>query len=103
MENIVTDILKIEADAQQRLSDAEQEGVRILTEAKIQRDNIINSKIQEAQKKIDEFNLNEKNKSEERIQEIEQQGLKEISDIDNIYLLNHLKWEEDIFNEIINS
>lgn len=103
MGNIVTDILKIEADAQKRLSDAEQEGVRILTEAKIQRDNIINSKIQEVQKKIDEFNQDEKNKAEKRMQEIEQQGQKEISDIDNIYSLNHSKWEENIFNEIINS
>ncbi len=103
MGNIVTDILKIEADAQKRLSDAEQEGVRILTDAKIQRDNIINLKIQEIQEKIDEFNQDEKNKAEKRMQEIEQQGLKEISDIDNIYFQNHLKWEENIFNEIINS
>ncbi len=103
MENIITDILKIEADAQKRLTDADQEGIRILTEAKIQRDNIINSRIHEVQKKIDEFNLNEKNKAEKRIAEIERQGLKEISDIDNIYSLNHLKWEENIFNEIINS
>lgn len=103
MGNIVTDILKIEADAQKRLSDAEQEGVRILTDAKIQRDNIINLKIQEVQKKIDKFNQDEKNKAEKRMQEIEQQGMKEISDIDNIYSQNHLKWEENIFNEIINS
>lgn len=103
MGNIVTDILKIEADAQKRLSDAEQEGVRILTDAKIQRDNIINLKIQEVQKKIDKFNQDEKNKAEKRMQEIEHQGMKEISDIDNIYSQNHLKWEENIFNEIINS
>lgn len=103
MGNIVTDILKIEADAQKRLSDAEQEGVRILTDAKIQRDNIINLKIQEVQKKIDKFNQDEKNKAEKRMQEIEQQGMKEISNIDNIYSQNHLKWEENIFNEIINS
>ncbi len=103
MGNIVTDILKIEADAQKRLSDAEQEGVRILTDAKIQRDDIINSKIQEVQKKIDQLNQDEKNKAEKRMQEIEQQGMKEISDIDNIYSQNHLKWEENIFNEIINS
>ena len=74
-----------------------------MTDAKIQRDNIINLKIQEVQKKIDKFNQDEKNKAEKRMQEIEHQGMKEISDIDNIYSQNHLKWEENIFNEIINS
>lgn len=103
MGNIITDILKIEADAQKRVSDAEQEGIRIIAEAKIQRDEIINSKIQETENKIKKINSDEKIKAEEKLSKIKQNGSDEIANIDAVYNLNHSEWEESIFNQIINS
>lgn len=102
MENIIADILKIENEAQKRLSDAEAECIKIIADAKAEREEIINSKIREAEEKIESINSDEKNKAEKTIAEIEKNKLLEIERIDNIFELKHTEWEENIFNQIIN-
>lgn len=102
MENIIADILKIESEAQKRLSDAEAKCIKIIADAKAEREEILNSKIKEAEKKIELINSDEKNKAEKAIAEIEKNKLLEIERINSIYKLKHTEWEESIFNQIIN-
>lgn len=101
MENIITDILKIEADAQKRLADAEEESIKILADAKAEKENIINAKIQEAENRITMLNSDEKTRAEKTLADIEQNRINEIGRIDNIYNESHTEWEENIFNQII--
>ncbi len=102
MENIIKDILKIEVNAQKRLAEAEQQSVKIIAAAMMRKEELINSKIQEAKEKISAINEDEKNKAEIEIIRIEQNKSKEIKHIDEIYILKHTEWEENIFNQIIN-
>ncbi len=101
MENIITDILKIEADAQKRLADAENESVKIIAAAKAEKEKIINAKIEEAENRIAMINSDEKNRAEKNLADIEQNRISEIERIDNIYNERHIEWEESIFSQII--
>lgn len=101
MENIITDILKIEADAQKRLADAEMESIKIIAAAKAEKEKIINDKIQEAENRIAMINSDEKNRAEKKLADIEQNKVYEIERIDIIYNEKHIEWEENIFNQII--
>lgn len=101
MENIITDILKIEADAQKRLADAEMESIKILAAAKAEKENIINTKIQEAENRITMLNSDEKIRAEKALADIEQKRISDIEQIDMIFDEKHTEWEENIFNQII--
>ncbi len=102
MENIISDILKIEESAQKRLADAEQASIKIIADAKAEKEALINSKIQEAKTKIELINADEKSKIQNTLSEINQGKLEQIEYIDEIYKSKHSEWEENIFNQIIN-
>jgi len=102
MENIITDILKIESDAQKRLADAEDKCIGIIADAKAEKEKVISLKIEEAKKRIAAINSDERKKAEKKIWEINNNKISEIERIDSIYEVKHSEWEENIFNQIIN-
>lgn len=102
MDNIITNILEIEQNAKNRLAEAEQKRNQIIADAKAEEENIINAKIKEANDKIEKINFEEKQKADKKLTEIEQSRISEISRLDTIYNEQHSKWEDEIFNSIIN-
>ena len=102
MDNIITNILEIEQNAKNRLAEAEQKRNQIIADAKAEEENIINAKIKEANDKIEKINFEEKQKADKKLTEIEQSRISEINRLDTIYNEQHSKWEDEIFNSIIN-
>ena len=102
MDNIITNILEIEQNAKNLLAEAEQKRNQIIADAKAEEENIINAKIKEANDKIEKINFEEKQKADKKLTEIEQSRISEISRLDTIYNEQHSKWEDEIFNSIIN-
>ncbi len=102
MENIITEILEIENNAQKRITDAEQQCIQIIADAKAEKENLINNKIQEAENRIKFINSEEQRKAEKNLNEIEKNKQEAIAKLDDIYNSAHIEWEENIFNSIIN-
>ncbi|MDE7278687.1 MAG: hypothetical protein K2N26_03050 [Oscillospiraceae bacterium] len=101
MENIITSILEIEQNAQKRLEEARQKKDSIIAAAESEKERIIGEKIKEAEEKIRKISLDEKNKTDEKLAEIERSKNDEIKRLDSIYEKRHTEWENDIFNAVI--
>ncbi len=101
MENIITSILEIEQNAQTRLEEARQKKDMIIAEAEAEKERIISGKLKEAEEKIRKISLDEKNKTDEKLAEIERKRDGEIKRLDSIYEKHHTEWEDDIFNAVI--
>lgn len=101
MENVITGILEIEQNANVRLEEAEKKRNQIIADAKAEEEKLIKAKIKEAEDKANKLNLDEKKKLEDKLAEIEQNGIDEIKRYDDIYEEYHTKWEDEIFNAII--
>ncbi len=101
MENIITSILEIEQNAQTRLEEARQKKDKIISEAEAEKERIISGKLKEVEERIRKISLDEKNKTDEKIAEIEQRKDGEIKRLDSIYEKHHTEWEDDIFNAVI--
>ena len=101
MENIITSILDIEQNAQKRLEEARQKRDSIIAAAEAEKEKIIAEKIKDAEEKIRKISLDEKNKTDEKLAEIERSKNDEIKRLDSIYEQRHAEWEDDIFNAVI--
>ena len=101
MENIITSILDIEQNAQKRLEEARQKRDSIIAAAEAEKEKIIAEKIKDAEEKIRKISLDEKNKTDEKLAEIERSKNDEIKRLDSIYEQRHTEWEDDIFNAVI--
>lgn len=101
MENIITSILEIEQNAQTRLEEARQKKDKIIAEAEAEREGIISGKLKEAEETARKISLDEKNKTDEKLAEIERKRNDEIKRLDSIYEKHHTEWEDDIFNAVI--
>lgn len=102
MENIISDILKIEESACKRLADAEKESIKIIADAKAEKEALINASLQKAKDRINSSNDKEKSRIEKQLYEIEQNKIAEINRINSIYDAHHTEWENKIFEQIIN-
>lgn len=101
MENLITSILEIEQNAQKRLEEARQKKDKIIAAAEAEKEKIIAEKIKEAEEKVRKFSLDEKNKTDEKLAEIERSKNEEIKRLDSIYENRHVQWEDDIFNAVL--
>lgn len=101
MENLITSILEIEQNAQKRLEEARQKKDKIIADAEAEKEKIIGEKIKEAEEKLRKLGLDEKNKTDERLAEIERSKNDEIKRLDSIYEKHHTEWEDDIFNAVL--
>ena len=101
MENFISEILRIEQNAQDRIEEAEKKCIQIIADAKIERENIINDKIKEADNRIKMMQANEKNKADNELAVIEKKMNDEINRITEIYNEHHSEWETNLFNQII--
>lgn len=102
MENVIASILEIEQDAKKRLEEAEKKKNRLIAEAKAEQENLIKAKIKEADEKLDKMSMDEKKKAEQRLAEIEEAQSNEIKRLDKVFEKKRQKWEDEIFNAIIN-
>lgn len=101
MENLITSILEIEQNAQKRLEEARQKKDKIIAAAEAEKEKIIGGKIKDAEEKLRKISLDEKNKTDEMLAEIERRKNDEIKRLDSIYEKRHAQWEDDIFNAVI--
>lgn len=101
MENIITSILEIEQNAQKRLEEARRKKDKIISEAEAEKERIIGGKIKEAEEKLRKLSLDEKNRTDEKLAEIERSKDEEIKRLDSVYEKRHAQWEDDIFNAVI--
>lgn len=101
MENIITSILEIEQNAQTRLEEARQKKDKIIAEAEAEKERIISGKLKEAEETVKKISLDEKNKTNEKLAEIERKRDDEIKRLDSVYEKHHAEWEDDIFNAVV--
>lgn len=100
MENIITSILEIEQNAQRHLEEAGQKRDSIIAEAEAEKERIIGEKIKMAEEKLEKLSLEEKNRTDEKLAEIERCRNDEIKRLDSVYEKHHTEWENDIFNAV---
>lgn len=102
MENVIASILEIEQNAKERLEEAEKKKNQLIADAKAEQERLIKEKIKEADEKLDKMSMEEKKKAEERLAEIEESTKMEMTRLDKVFEKSREKWEDEIFNAIIN-
>ncbi len=103
MENIIASILEIEQNAKERLEEAEKKKNQLIADAKAEHERLIKEKIKEADEKLDKMSMDEKKKADEKLAEIEEKTKKEINRLDKVFEKSRQKWEDEIFNAIVNA
>ena len=101
MENVINKILQIDKEACQRVEQAKQEKIQILSEAKIEETRIKEEHIKRADDRIDKVDEHEKSLADEKITKIEAEKQQKLAALQTLYDQNHTIWEQDIYRRIV--
>ena len=102
MENIIKSILEIDQMAKNKIYKAEDQRNRIIAEARLDEEQIIFNKIKEADKKLADLVADEKEKSEKKLTQIDDELKAETKRLDEVYAKRKDEWQENIFTAIVN-
>lgn len=101
MDNIINTILKIENEAKHRISSAEEKSSDIMRQTKLKSSEIKNKIKSDTEKKAEEIEKNESIKISKAKEEIDRKCSEKYQALENIYNVNHLEWENEIFQRIV--
>lgn len=101
MEEIIDKLIELEYRAQKITTDAKNKEKSISEQIEKKHKEIEANILNIYQKKIDEMRARENLDKQQKIEEIENKKIKQIEALENDFNLNHLKWEQDLFNSII--
>lgn len=101
MENIINQILKIDEKARQMIADAQKQKQNILDKANDSKGAVKEELMERAKSRLGKVEASEQAHSDEKILEINRIKQEKINKLDKIYNDNHIKWEKEIFNNII--
>lgn len=99
--NIIASMLKIEQDAKNRLAEAERKRDDIIADAEAERDRIIKEKTAAADAEKERVCSDERERTDQKLAEIERSKSSEIGRLDDVYEKSHTEWENIIFNAVI--
>jgi hypothetical protein len=102
-ENIISDIIEIDEQAKDKMSEADKKRIQIIASAKTERDEIIADKLKKTQEKLAAIENNENQKAVDKNKLTEQNKEAELTRIDNIFAEKSEGWIDEIVTAIINS
>ncbi len=99
---IINSILQIEQDGKERILQAIAEKNKIIADAKLEEEKLINEGIAAADGQLKLLEDESCKNSEKLINEIEKVKKEQIDKLNDIFNSNKHKWSDEIFNSIIN-
>ena len=101
MDKVINEILEIDRRARERIAEAYQKKDGFLRETGEEEQKIKDEYIRRADNRVCKVEMYEMKNSEKKIDVIQQKKEATIAALKEQYEVNHSKWENDIFNNII--
>ena len=101
MDNVVNEILEIDRKAREKIEEAYKQKDCILLETGEEEQKIKDEYIRRADNRVCKVEMYEMENANKKIEVIQQKKEATIAALKEQYEVNHSKWENDIFNNII--